>query len=222
MKTALFLLTGVLAVAAQTANSVQASGTATISVTPDMATINVGVVTQAATAQQAADQNASAADAMIKALQAVLGNAGTIQTIAYSLDARYTTASANSTPVLTGYAATNTVQVKMNNVGLIGPIIDAGNRAGANTISGPSFGLQNPEPQKLQALTSAAKDAMGHAAAVAAGLGLKTGAVISAQEGVTVTPIVTGTAGAAASSTPILNGTVTVTANVTVAVGLVP
>src|ERR1051325_3875619 len=185
MKTALFLLTGVLAVAAQTANSVQASGTATISVTPDMATINVGVVTQAATAQQAADQNASAADAMIKALQAVLGNAGTIQTIAYSLDGRYTTASANSTPVLTGYAATNTVQVKMNNVGLIGPIIDAGNRAGANTISGPSFGLQNPEPQKLQALTSAAKDAMGHAAAIAAGLGLKTGAVISAQEGVT-------------------------------------
>jgi uncharacterized protein YggE len=158
---------------------------------------------------------------MIKALQAVLGSAGTIQTISYSLDARYSSGSPGSAPVLVGYTATNTVQVKMNNVALIGPIIDAGNRAGANSISGPSFGLQNPEPQKLQALAAAAKEALSHASAIASGLGVKTGAVLSAQEGVTVTPIVTGAVGVAASSTPILNGTVTVSANVTVSVALV-
>jgi len=68
-------------------------------------------------------------------------------------------------------------------------------------------------------LGQAAKQARAHADAIAAGLGAKTGAVVSAQEGGSVSPVViAGTAGAA--PTPIQTGQVSVSASVTITVQL--
>jgi uncharacterized protein YggE len=187
-----------------------------------MAQLNVGVVTQAATAQAAADQNASITDAVIKALQGVLSSAGTIKTIYYSISPRYVNSGGQQT--LAGYTVNNTLQVTTTVVGRVGPLIDAANAAGANSISGPYFGLQDSEPEVRLALEAAAKQAIAHASAIAAGLGAKTGAVIAAQEGSTVRPIGDSTATSAPGagvSTPIQTGTVTVSATVTVTVALV-
>jgi uncharacterized protein YggE len=200
-------------------SSIQASGNATINVQPDQATLTAGVVTQAATAQDAATQNAAMTSAMIAALKGVLGTSGNIQTIYYSLSPRYSSGNTNQPPVIIGYTASNTVQVVTNNLNLVGPLIDAANSAGGNNIGGPSFGLQNPEPVLQQALAAASKLALGHAAAIATGLGAKTGSIISAQEGTSVTPIVAGSPTAAAG-TPIQTGTVSVSATVTVTVSM--
>lgn len=206
---------------AQTPNSIQASGSATRYVKPDMAQLSIGVVTQATTAQAAADQNATLTDAVIKALEKVLGSVGTVQTQYYSISPRYTNTSGQQT--LVGYTVSNTLQVTTNNVNLVGPLIDAGNGAGANSVAGPYYGLQNPEPETQLALSAASRQALAHAAAIASGLGAKTGAVLSAQEGSTVMPILTGAAGASmAAATPIQTGTVSVSAHVTVTVALVP
>jgi len=200
--------------------SIQASGSATISgITPDQVQLNVGVVTSAKTAQDAATQNAQAANAMIAALKSVLGSSGTVQTISYNLSPQYTGGAVNTPPVITGYTASNTVQVTTGNLNLVGPLIDAANQAGANNISGPSYSLQNSEPYQQQALTAATKQALSHAGAIATGLGSKVGGVISAQEGSTVTPFL-GVAAGGASSTPIQTGTVSVSATVTVTVAL--
>jgi len=206
---------------AQTPNSIQASGSATRNVNPDMAQLNVGVVTQAATAQAAADQNATTTAAVIKALEGVLGTAGTIQTLYYSISPRYVSTGGQQT--LAGYIVTNTLQVTTTVVGRVGPLIDAANQAGANNISGPYYGLQNPDPEVQLALAAASKQALAHAAAIASGLGAKTGAIISAQEGSTARPFVSGDASAPTASvaTPIQTGTVSVSANVTVTVALV-
>jgi len=220
MKIALLLLAASLA-GAQTTNTIQASGSATRNVKPDMAQLSIGVVTQAATAQAAADQNAAVADAVIKALEAVLGTTGTIETAYYSISPRYSN-QPNTAPTLIGYSVSNTVQVTTNNVGLVGKLIDAGNAAGANSVNGPSFGLQNPEPETQLALAAASKQALAHAAAIASGLGARTGAVVSAQEASTVTPILTGVGGfQGATATPIQTGTVSVSAHVTVTVAMV-
>jgi uncharacterized protein YggE len=207
--------------AAQAPNSVQATGTATRAVKPDMAQLNIGVVTQAATAQAAADQNAATTDAVIKALQGVLSTAGTIQTLYYSINPRYVSSGGQQT--LAGYVVTNTLQVTTTIVGRVGPLIDAANAAGANNISGPYFGLQNPDPEVQLALSAASKEALAHASAIAGGLGAKTGAVLSAQEGSTVRPIVSVDASGPATSvaTPIQTGTVNVSATVTVTMALV-
>jgi uncharacterized protein len=221
---ALLLLLAASLAGAQTnnTNTIQAAGNATRNVKPDMAQLNIGVVTQATTAQAAADQNATLADAMIKALQAVLGSSGTIETVYYSISPRYSNSTNGQPPTLVGYTVSNTVEVTTTNVTLVGKLIDAGNAAGANSVNGPTYGLQNPEPETQLALAAASKQALAHAAAIASGLGAKTGAVVSAQENSTVTPILTSGAGTfQGASTPIQTGTVSVSAHVTVTVAMV-
>jgi uncharacterized protein YggE len=224
LRTSLALLVVCLSALAQShpTNSIQASGSATISgITPDQVQFNVGVVTSAKTAQDAASQNATQANNVIAAIQQKIGANGTVQTIGYSLSPQYS-GGGSTPPTITGYTASNTVQVIIAgtaNLNLVGPVIDAANQAGANNISGPGYSLQNSDPYVQQALTAASKQALGHAAAIAAGLGGKAGPVISAQEGSSVTPIV-GIAGAAGGGTPIQTGTVNVSATVTVTVTL--
>jgi uncharacterized protein len=216
---ALFLTASVAG--AQTPNSIQASGSATRNVRPDMAQLNIGVVTQAATAAAAADQNATTTDAVIKALQGVLATTGTIETLYYSISPRYVSSGGQQT--IAGYIVTNTLKVETTDVNRVGRLIDAGNGAGANSVSGPFYGLQNSDPEVQQALAAASRQALAHAAAIATGLGARTGAVISAQEDSTVRPLVEGSAPGATTSvaTPIQTGSVSVTAHVTVRVALV-
>jgi len=210
------------ALLAQTSpHAIQAVGSATISVNPDQAQLAVGVVTQGATAQDAGQQNATLTTTVLNALKGVLGAAGTIQTISYSISPRYSTTQ-GQTSVIVGYTASNTVEVTSTDLSLIGRLIDTANQAGANSVGNLSFGLQNPEPVMEQALGQAAKQAQAHANAIAAGLGARTGVVISAQEGATATPVlVSGVlAGVTAVPTPIQTGTVSVTASVTISVQL--
>ena len=212
-----------VALLAQTSpHAIQAVGSATISVNPDQAKLSVGVVTQGATAQDAGQQNATLTTTVLNAIKGVLGTAGTIQTIGYSVSPRYSTTQ-GQTSVIIGYTATNTVEVTTTDLSLIGRLIDTANQAGANSVGNLSFGLQNPEPVMEQALSQAAKQAQAHANAIAAGLGARTGVVISAQEGATATPVmVSGVlAGTTAVPTPIQTGTVSVTASVTISVQLI-
>ena len=97
---------------------------------------------------------------------------------------------AGQTPTIIGYTTTNMVRVTTTDLSILGKLIDAANQAGANSVGGLSFGLQDPEPKVQQALTSATKQAMSHAGAIASGLGGTLGPVVTAQEGVAYTPIV--------------------------------
>ena len=202
--------------AQNTPGSVQANGIGKVSVSPDQAQLTAGVVTQGTTAQEAAQQNATQANAMIAALKSVLGSSGTVATVSYYISPRYNNA---QPPAILGYTASNTVQITTNNLNLVGQLIDAANQAGANNISGVSYGLTDEDPVRQQALTKASQQALAHAAAIAGGLGRKAGAVISAEETSAVVPYGVSAAGAA-TSTPIETGTVTVTASVTVTVAL--
>jgi hypothetical protein len=161
---------------------VRASGEAAISVPPDQARINVGVTTKARTAEEAAAQNASQVEAVFAQLRQVLGSGAQLKTINYSLSPEYQY-SQGSPPVLTGYAANNTVEVIIDDLSLIGKVIDAAGRAGATNITGLRFTLRDPEPLRSRALAQAAKQAREHASAIAAGLGRKIGEVRVAQEG---------------------------------------
>jgi uncharacterized protein len=205
------LAAGVLT--AQTTATIQAQGAATLSANPDQAQITVSVITNGATAQAASQANATTSTAVQNALKA-LNPAPTIQTIGYSVYPQYTGAQ-----ILTGYTASNTIQVTSSDLSSTGSLIDTASQAGANSVGGLTFSLQNPDPLKQQALTLAAKQARAHADAIAAGLGGKTGAVVSAEEGSAYTPVVGGIAAGAA--TPIQTGQVNVTANVTITFQLI-
>jgi uncharacterized protein YggE len=112
----------------------------------------------------------------------------------------------------------------MADITIVGKVIDAASRTGgANQISSLRFLLANSEPAKQQALAAAAKQARARVDAIASGLGARTGQVLAAQEGSTVTPVNTGVrAGdfAASTPTPIETGTLEVRATVALEVEL--
>jgi uncharacterized protein YggE len=200
-------------------STVQANGNATISVTPDQAQINVSVVTQAATAQDASSQNATIATNVQAQLTQVLGSSGTVKTISYSVSPNYNYPQ-NGPPVLTGYTVTNSIQVTLNDLTITGKIIDTAVQSGATRIDSLSFTLKDDTDARSQALKAATLKAKAKADAMAASVGLKTGAFLVIQEsGAVVQSIITNAPGTTAT-TPVQPGTVGVTGNVTIAVEL--
>ena len=188
---------------------------------PDQAMVDVSVVTQASTAQDASSQNADKTSAVIAQLQQLLGPNASIRTINYSLNANYNYPQGGGNPTLTGFTAINTIEATVGDLSTVGRTIDTAIQAGATRVDGLRFSIKDDQPLKLQALRLASIQARSHADAIALGLGVHLGAVISAVEGYAATPILPGTL-AAAAPTPVQPGTLDVTATVTVEIELTP
>jgi uncharacterized protein YggE len=200
---------------------IRSFGEGTVSATPDQAKIQFSVVTQAVTAEAAAAQNATQVTTLLAALRSVLGQNAELKTLSYSLNPNYSSPRDGSQPIILGYTASNTVEATVTDLALIGKLIDTGIQAGGNRVQGLRFGLKDDQPQRQQALKLATAQAKAHADAMASGLNLKAGAVVSIQEGSVISPVLSLDARAlAAPSTPIETGQVDVHATVTLEVDL--
>lgn len=193
---------------------VRASGEGVVSFKPDQMRLVVSVAVQAPTAQQAAELDSTRTNAVLDALRKALGTSGDLRTISYSVNPVYSYPQGSS-PVLTGYTATNTVEATTGDLSIAGALIDTAVSAGATSIGGLSFSLRDPQPARQQALKLATQMARAGAEAIASGLNAKLGTVVSVVESSTVTPVNTPTAGAGLSaSTPIQTGNLEVRASV--------
>ncbi len=204
--------------ATKLAHVVRATGEATVSAKPDRAEISVGVLTHAPTAEAASAQNASQTSEVLKQLKQVLGARGEIKTSGYSIGADYQYASGKP-PKIAGYHANNSVLVTVNDLFLVGKIIDAATGSGANNVNGISFSLRDDEVVRAQALTEAARKARANAEAIARGLDLHVIRVLRAEatEASPIRPLVFKAEMAMAqASTPIESGTLDIHATVTV------
>ena len=202
--------------------SIRTTGEATVTAKPDRAIIDVGVVTQAPTAQAAAAQNATQLDAALRDLKQAAGPAAQIKTISYALDPAYRYPREGGQPTIAGYTARNVVEVSTDDLAQAGKIIDAATRSGANTIQSLQFTLKNDREAHAQALREASLRAREDADAIAAALGVKILGVLSAEEtGVSQPrPIMMPMArmAEATAPTPIASGTVDIQAAVTLTV----
>jgi uncharacterized protein len=199
-------------------NIVRATGQASASAQPDRAVVNAGVITKAKTADEAASQNATQVESVLVDVRGVLGPAAEIRTLSYSLNPNYIHSSGR-TPVLDGYTASNTVEITIENLSLIGKVIDAAIGGGATNMQGLRFTVKDPEPLRQKALGLAAKQALANAAAIADGLDREVGDVLVASQG--SNPVYVQTefrdlAAGAGSTTPIETGLVEIHATVTV------
>ncbi len=200
---------------------IRSLGEGSVSVQPDLAKIDIGVVTVAATAQDASMQNATKVAAVLSQLTQLLGMGADIKTVSYSLNANYNYPN-GSPPVLINYTASNIVEVTTTDLANIGKVIDAGTQAGANSIQGLQFSLKDEQPARAQALKLATQQAKAHADAIAAGVNGRTGLVLAAEEGgsVNITPL-RAAAATPSTPTPVQPGAVQVRANVTLEVELI-
>jgi uncharacterized protein YggE len=207
--------------------SIRTMGEATLTVSPDQVRIDIGVVTQAETAQPAAVENAQKLEAVLAELRQLLGPKADIKTINYSLSPSYRYPKQGGTPTITGYTATNTVQVKTNDLSQIGKIIDTSMQSSANRIESLRFTLQDEQAVYLRALSDATARARAKAEAMASVLGLRIVRVLSAEEGgLPPRPVLARTMEARAAptlaETPVEPGTIEVRATVGLAVEIAP
>jgi uncharacterized protein YggE len=205
---------------AQDAATITVVGDGQVNAAPDMATIMLGVNSQAETAKAAMDQTSVG----VEALLATLGEAGIaprdVQTTGLSLNPIWDQSSLNSDPPkVTGFNADNSVTVRVRAIDTLGNVLDSVLVAGANTFNGLTFGLQDPEPRLDEARQAAVADARRKAELIAEAAGVSLGSLASITE-------VTGMQGPqpmfrrealmSADAVPVAAGETTVTAQVTI------
>ena len=181
-------------------------------------------MTQAANAQNAASQNAAQTESVVTALRRSLGNTAEIRTSGYSLTPNFRYPKEGQ-QTLSGYTASNTVEIVTNDLTNVGKVIDAGTQAGANNVRGLEFQLKDEAPVHAQALAEAARKARSSGEAMAAALGLKIVRVLAADEGgepQVIRPMRAMAMNAAASPTPIESGNIQVQASVTLTLEVAP
>ena len=149
---------------------------------PDVATISAGVVTQAADANAAMRANATQMDKVMAAIRAAGIAERDIQTSGVNLNPQYKYVD-NQAPAITGYQASNTVNLKVRDIARLGKVLDALVASGANQVNGPSFEIDQPEAAYDEARRSALDKAQARAAMYAKTLGLRVRRIVSISEG---------------------------------------
>jgi uncharacterized protein len=187
---------------------------------PDMASISAGVVTTAATAQEALAQNAKRMTAMLAALKEAKVEARDMQTSGVSLQPQYIYNN-NEAPKLTGYQVTNTVDVVIRKLDGLGPVLDTLATKGASNMNGPNFSIYEPDPIMDEARTKAVQKAVKRAGLYAQAAGLRVKRIVAITEGGNIQQAPMPYQGnmvaqsKMADDTPIAPGRVGVSANVT-------
>lgn len=153
-----------------------------VDVAPDMATINLGVQTEAPTAEAAMQANARQMNQVMTALRRAGVAERDIQTSNLNLSAQYDYQQ-NEPPRLRGYQASNQVTIKVRDLARLGAAVDATVSAGANQINGISFGLSDPTAAENAARQAAVRNLRAKAELYAQATGYRVGRLVTLSEG---------------------------------------
>ena len=158
------------------------SASAEASRVPDVATLSTGVVTQAADANAALRANSTQMAKVVAAIRAAGIAERDIQTSGINIHPQYRYAE-NQPPVITGYQASNNVNIKVREVGKLGEVLDALVASGANQVNGPNFEIDQPEAAYDEARQAALKKAQARADMYARSLDMTVRRIVSISEG---------------------------------------
>ncbi|MGQ5702517.1 SIMPL domain-containing protein [Sandaracinobacteroides sp. A072] len=166
------------------ATTLDISATADVRAAPDIAEIGAGVVTQATDAAAALAANSTRMNRVVAALRKAGVADRDIQTSSLSLQPQFRYEK-DREPILTGFQASNQVRVTLRDLKNAGRVIDALVAEGANSIHGPQFRVEKPDPLLDKARTDAVALARARADLYARAAGMKVKRILSIREGVT-------------------------------------
>ncbi|MBV9718408.1 MAG: SIMPL domain-containing protein [Candidatus Eremiobacteraeota bacterium] len=162
------------AAAPPSATEITASGSGSIALAPDMATVNASVETNAAQAQDAIADNNARYDRVVAALVKI-GIARADISLSY-YNVNY-----NPPPKVVpatseeryGYTVSRSFSIKVRAIASAGRVSDACIAAGATAVNGVSFGLADPSAAREQAIAKAVTAARSSAEALARAAALR-------------------------------------------------
>lgn len=201
----------------QAGGTITVTGSASVTVVPDLATLTLGVTTMGATASEALSANSAAVQAVMDRLAAAGIEPRDIQTSNLSLNPNYSSYDSTQMPQIQNYTASNQVTVTIRKLDQTGAVLDAAVRDGANTLNGLSFGLADPRPSEDAARKAAVADARARADLLTVAAGVRLGAILSISEGTPAPePQPMYRMDMAAAPVPVSGGTLDISASVTV------
>ena len=176
-------LSGVAALADDDHAKLTVTGEGATVIAPDLATLQVGITTNGATAAEALSANSTSLEAVLQRLRDAGIEARDLQTSNLSVTPNWSGYdNSSSGPQITGYTAMNIVTVKIRKLDSMGVVLDVAVQDGANTLIGLTFGLQDPRPAMDAARQAAVADAKAKAALYAEAAGLKLGRIAEITE----------------------------------------
>ena len=199
------------------------SGEARIAAVPDVATITLGARGRGKTAIEAMNATSEAVEVILERLAVLDIDARDIQTTQLNVGELSRWDNERNENVFIGYLATNTVQVRVRNLDLIGELLSAVLDDGANELRNLSFGLQDARAVEDEARRRAVADAMTKAALYAEAAGVPLGDVVSIKDSaeplvrsiVEAEPMIIAEEAPAARDVPVAAGEIEVRAEVT-------
>ena len=195
------------------------TGNGRVYLTPDIATISIGVRTDHESASEAVVDN----NAQIQQVVAALGDLGVaendIQTSNFSIyPQQQFDDQGNITSTI--YVVENTVMVKIRDLDMLGDVLDTAVSNGANSIYGITFDVEDKTAAQSEARQNAVADAEAKAAELAEAAGVTLGEIQNISEAASYPMLYDvrggGAAEAAASTVPISPGQLAITSDVTI------
>jgi uncharacterized protein len=196
--------------------SVVGSGRAFL--TPEIATISIGVRTENSDAAQAVEESNTQVQTLTDTLIGMGVEERDIQTSSFNI---YPNQQYDETgrPISTTYVVENTVTVTVRDLNMLGELLGAAVEAGANQIYGITFDAEDRSEATSAARSAAVEDGRAKAEELATAAGVSLGELQTISEGSSVPmPFFDGRGGVAAeaavSAVPISPGQLTLTVDV--------
>jgi uncharacterized protein YggE len=190
------------------------AGHGVVEAAPDRAIVTVGAQFTRPAAQEAQERTSAAMTQILQRVLALGIPRERIQTVELNL---FPQRRPNSNEI-SGYQGVQRITVAVDDLSLVGRVLDAAVTAGANLLDGVTFTLRDPAAARVRAFAAAVQDARGSANALAAAAGLPTPRIVRIEETGAIAPSVRmdGMGAAPMISTPVLPGTLSITAQVRV------
>lgn len=199
--------------------TVSVSGNAQRTLQPDIAMIDFSVQTiNAANVTDGRDANNASMEKVMAALKAQgVDTDKDVKTVNYSINPSYGVDGKQ----VTGYDIVNSVEVKVRDMDKLGAVMEATTTAGADSVSGLSFSMEDPSAAYNLALQDAIANAKARAETLAQKAGATLGAVVCASEGgyYPPSPIYYGrdmAGGINGGAVPVSSGSIQVSATVSI------
>ncbi len=196
---------------------ISASGSGQVYLTPDIAYISIGVESRSENVATALTRNNAQAKAVAEALEKLGVDPKDIQTSAFNVHPQVQYGPMGE-PGETEYVVNNTVFVTVRELQKMGELLDAVVSAGANSIYGVSFDIQDKAEAISQARRLAIENARANAQEIATLAGVELGKLITVNAYTTSPPVpfydTKGYGGMAASAeVPFASGQMVLTVN---------
>lgn len=191
------------------------TGVGEVTAIPDMATLSLGVQTQARTATEAMSTNSAKLAAVLENLRAAGIEERDLQTRSLSVypDTGKSYRSGGGASG-TSYIVANVLSVRVRDLSQLGRLIDVALSDGANTLGGLAFGVSEQDALQQEALRRAVANALAQAELLTEAAGARLGRVREINAALNGSPMQPMLRGAARmeSAVPIAEGEMTISA----------